>query len=101
MKNVEKSIWFVGWKDKEGKYNEIKVVQSQLETESMQSLIKYVVKNYGQYAWDNMIYLQNIELVDEGNGYYEMFASDPNGIYPGTKGKLLLVDENRNMIKQC
>ena len=104
---MEKSIWFVGWKDKEGKYNEVKVVQSQLETMrtkdmgdgEMQPLLKYIVVNHGQYAWDNMIYLQNIELVDEEKGHYEMFVSDVNNIYPGVKGKTLIVDENRNIIK--
>lgn len=104
---MEKSIWFVGWKDTEGKYNEVKVGLNQIEPMctkdtgdgEMQPLLKYIVANYGQYAWDNMIYLQNIKLIDEEKGYYEMFSSDPHNIYPGTKGKTMIVDENRNIIK--
>lgn len=45
-----------------------------------------------------MIYLQLLELYDSDKGWYKMNASDPNNIYPGTKGKTLIVDEDRNIV---
>lgn len=103
---MEKSIWFVGWKNEKGEYNEVKVCQSEIDAMPYEGvgkgdinpLPKCVINKYGQYAWDNMIYLQNIELVNEEKGYYKMHASDPNSVHPETKGRVLIVDENKKVI---
>ena len=102
---MEKIIWFVGWKDKDGKYNECKVGDSVIKNydkeakNGVDALTGYMVRKYGQYAWDNMIYLQHIDLIDEEKGFYEMFCSDPNDIYPETKNKMFIVDEDRVIVQ--
>lgn len=101
---MEKTIWFVGWKNEKGEYNEVRICQSEIDPyksfgkRDIDPLTQCVINKYGQYAWDNMIYLQYIELVNEEKGYYKMYASDPHSVYPETKGKALVVDKNKKVV---
>lgn len=101
---MENIIYFVGWNDENGEYNEVKFGRSKVDKYDKEddsiidALPKYVIHTYGRYVWDNMIYLQLLELYDADKGWYKMNASDPNNIYPGTKGKTLIVDEERNIV---
>lgn len=101
---MEKVIHFVGWKNEYGNYKEVKIYDNDAKIYAQEhnilgnALTAYVINKYGQYAWDNMIYLQRIELVDDKNGYYKLHSTDCNKIYPDIYGKILLVNENKQII---
>lgn len=104
----ERTIWFLGWNDENGEYIEVKFGQNEVEKYNRSNGIEneygksnwiyhFCINKYGRWAWENMCYLQHIDLINEKEGKYEMFVGLPD-IVRILGGDRFIVDENKNIL---
>lgn len=90
------------------KYFEVKFGESEVEEYNRNNGIEneygknnwinhFCVNKYGRYAWENMCYLQHIDLVNEREGKYGMFVGIPD-IVRLLGGEHFIVDENKRIL---